>query len=129
MESAQNLWLPLQVYGHSQSFSRLHVSCDFCWRQASAPFSVCHGVKKGCVLAPILFALYLAAVLEYVSNRCVHPKAIRCWPLQPCQVACYLIDFDDPREEVALCRRLSSGSCKPAGNGRLLICFLRLQLA
>ena len=33
----------------------------------SDPFEVKHGVKQGCVLAPTLFALYLAAVLETMS--------------------------------------------------------------
>ncbi|KAI0237634.1 hypothetical protein LSAT2_011821, partial [Lamellibrachia satsuma] len=31
-------------------------------------FPVAHGVKQGCILAPALFAFFLAAVLE-VSNR------------------------------------------------------------
>jgi len=32
-------------------------------------FPVCHGVKQGCVLAPTLFGIYLAAVLEVASNN------------------------------------------------------------
>ena len=33
------------------------------------PFPVCHGVKQGCILAPTLFGLYLAAVLEASSDN------------------------------------------------------------
>ena len=32
-------------------------------------FPVCHGVKQGCILAPTLFGLYLAAVLEASSDN------------------------------------------------------------
>ena len=34
----------------------------------SEPFHINHGVKQGCVLAPTLFTLYLAAVLDTMSH-------------------------------------------------------------
>ena len=34
----------------------------------SDTFKINHGVKQGCVLAPTLFTLYLAAVLETVGS-------------------------------------------------------------
>ena len=43
-------------------------------------FPLAHGVKQGCVLAPTLFSLFLAAVLE-VSNRNT-TKGVQCVPPQ-----------------------------------------------
>ena len=65
------LWKFLDHFGCSYTFTKIirefhegmqaTVLVD---GDSKEPFPVCHGVKQGCILAPTLFGLYLAAVLE-----------------------------------------------------------------
>ena len=68
------LWKVLRAYGCPESFinmirqfhdgmtGRVSIGGDI-----SDAFPINHGVKQGCILAPILFTLYLGAVLETMS--------------------------------------------------------------
>ena len=70
----ETLWKVLKIYGcpddliklvrefHDGMNGRVSVGGDI-----SDLFEIKHGVKQGCVLAPTLFALYLAAVLDTMS--------------------------------------------------------------
>ena len=69
--SREALWIVLQKFGCPIKFINLiksfhegmqaHVSYV---NESSEKFDVTNGVKQGCVLAPVLFALYLTAMLE-----------------------------------------------------------------
>ena len=78
------LWDVMKVYGCPDKFTNMvrqfHDNMTAVVSgggSTSTPFSVCHGVKQGCVLAPTLFVLYLAAVLEYVGGRTTKGVYIR----------------------------------------------------
>ena len=70
----ETLWKILRIYGcpddlvklvrefHDGMKGRVSIGGDI-----SDLFEIKHGVKQGCVLAPTLFALYLAAVLETMA--------------------------------------------------------------
>ena len=47
---------------HDGMYGRVSIGGDI-----SNAFEINHGVKQGCVLAPTLFALYLAAVLDTMT--------------------------------------------------------------
>ena len=76
------LWLLLSKYGCPDKFisllrsfhdgMRASVSAD---GATSDEFGADHGVKQGCVLAPTLFTLFLAAVM-YVANRGIQDGVI-----------------------------------------------------
>ena len=67
----QGLWQVLKKYGCTETFvsliEALHTGMQanvaMCG-SVSKDFSVSNGVKQGCVLAPTLFSIYLAAMLE-----------------------------------------------------------------
>ena len=69
--SRQGLWQVLTKYGCTEKFVNL-IEALHTGMQAnvtmsgsvSKDFSVSNGVEQGCVLAPTLFSLYLAAMLE-----------------------------------------------------------------
>ena len=69
--SRQGLWQVLKKYGCTVKFvsliEALHtgMQANVAMRgSVSKDFSVSNGVKQGCVLAPTLFSIYLAAMLE-----------------------------------------------------------------
>lgn len=41
-----------------------------CAGEASQPFNVTNGVKQGCVMAPTLFSILFATMLQYALSRC-----------------------------------------------------------
>ena len=69
--SRQGLWCVLKKYGCTERFINLiealhtgmQASVSMC-NTRSKEFEVTNGVKQGCVLAPTLFSIYLAAMLE-----------------------------------------------------------------
>ena len=70
------LWKLLSRYGCPQIFIRVLRSFHdgmtasiCCGDGCSDPFSVGHGVKQGCVLAPTLFTIFLAAVLKSMPEE------------------------------------------------------------
>ena len=70
------LWKLLSRYGCPQIFIRVLRSFHdgmtasiCCGDGCSDPFSVRHGVKQGCVLAPTLFTIFLAAVLKSMREE------------------------------------------------------------
>ena len=70
------LWKLLSRYGCPQIFIRVLRSFHdgmtasiCCGDGCSDPFSVGHGVKQGCVLAPTLFIIFLAAVLKSMPEE------------------------------------------------------------
>ena len=70
------LWKLLSCYGCPQisirMLRRFHdglTASICCGDGCSDPFSVGHGVKQGCVLAPTLFTIFLAAVLKSMPEE------------------------------------------------------------
>jgi exonuclease III len=51
-------------------------------KDTSKGFAVTNGVKQGCVLAPTLFSMYLAAMLQRCRSGSMHTDKTRCRPLQ-----------------------------------------------
>ncbi|PIK58516.1 hypothetical protein BSL78_04540 [Apostichopus japonicus] len=69
------LWKVLMEFGCPQHFINIIKGFheDMIGRVAAAgnisgAFSICHGVKQGCVLAPTLFRLYLSAVQQNMTD-------------------------------------------------------------
>lgn len=72
----ETLWKLLSCYGCPQTFIRVLRSFHdgmtasiCCGDGCSDPFSVGHGVKQGCVLAPTLFTIFLTAVLQSMPEE------------------------------------------------------------
>ena len=75
------LWILLRIYGCPETF--VEIIQEFHDGFAGAvsiggsitePAEISHGLKQGCVLAPTLFTLFLAALLSIVSeHRSFHP--------------------------------------------------------
>ena len=72
------IWKALELYGCPQKIvNMINLFHDdmtekvVVGRDISSLFNINHGVKQGCVLAPTLFTIYLAAVLETMS---LNPK-------------------------------------------------------
>ena len=70
------LWKLLRRYGCPDNFIRVLQSFHdgmtasiSCGGGCSEPFNVGHGVKQGCVLAPTLFTIFLAAVLQRMPEH------------------------------------------------------------
>ena len=66
------LWTLLRRYGCPETFVK--IIQEFHDGMAGAvsigdPFEISHGLKQGCVLAPTLFTLFLAALLPTVSEH------------------------------------------------------------
>ena len=81
------LWIVLKKLGCPKHFttlvSALHSGMKArVWikGELSDPFSVRNGVKQGCVLAPTLFSIYLAVVLQRAFNNCVRGVLIQSRP-------------------------------------------------
>ena len=52
MAATEEVWLPREVHNNDRG------------GEVSESFSVTHGVKQGCVLAPTLFSIFLSAMID-----------------------------------------------------------------
>ena len=71
----ETLWAILRKYGCPVKFVKilelLHKDMNaavICGGSITDPFPVNMGVKQGCVIAPTLFSLFLAAILELIDR-------------------------------------------------------------
>jgi hypothetical protein len=83
----EGLWTVLERFGCPDHFVQviMNLHCDMkatisSWDKLSDPFPVNNGVKQGCVLAPTLFSIYLAAVLEEAFPTTNEGVYIQTWP-------------------------------------------------
>ena len=64
MAATEEVWLPREVHNNDRITTTGMTASVSVGGEVSESFGVTNGVKKGCLLAPTLFSIFLSAMLD-----------------------------------------------------------------